>query len=221
MSTPQYFIDEVVADRDWRMRELEFIKKLDKKVLYNQLGEGELKVYYRMCIPTVYAHWEGFISTSFKNLIEILNKKSLLRCEVINEIFAFSQKKNFQTLAGKQSFKQRCEFSEKFILAYSQPIKIDAKLLDTKSNLRYEVLEEILSWFNINIDPYLPYKQDINKLVNTRNAIAHGENSVIISYLDLEKYIKKVNELFDITIVNLAQYVTMHGYKRTNCIDIN
>lgn len=74
MSTPQYFIDEVVADRDWRMRELEFIKKLDKKVLYNQLGEGELKVYYRMCIPTVYAHWEGFISTSFKNLIEIVIK---------------------------------------------------------------------------------------------------------------------------------------------------
>ncbi|HML90286.1 MAG TPA: MAE_28990/MAE_18760 family HEPN-like nuclease [Methylomusa anaerophila] len=148
--------------------------------------------------------------------IDLINKQNLSKNEVINELFAFSQKTTFQFLAGKQSFKQRCDFSEKFTMAFLKPIKIDPKLLDTKSNLRFEVLEEFLSWFNISITRYKPYKHDVNQLVNVRNAIAHGENSIILTYFDLEKYIKVVNDLFDITILNIHEYLLSQGYKKCN-----
>lgn len=207
-------INEIVADRDWRMQELEFLKKLDKRTLYNQVSEKERNIYYRMCIPIIYAHWEGFISSSFKSLIDCINAQNLSRDEIINELFAFSQKTNFQCLAGKQNFRQRCEFSEKFIISFSKPFKIDTKLLSTKSNLKFEVLEEILSWFNMQPIGYQPYKQQINQLVNIRNAIAHGENSIKITYNDLEKYIKVVNDLFDITITSLQKYLLNEEYRK-------
>lgn len=206
-------VDEISADRDWRMRDLAFIKKLDKRLLYGHLTQDELKIYYRMCIPTIYAHWEGFMVSSFKNLISFINSQNLTKDELKNEIFAFSHKDTFSTLAGKQSFKQRCEFSQKFLSTLIRPVKVDTKLFTTKSNLNYEMLEEALSWFCIDIQPYKKHKDNLNKLVNIRNAIAHGENSVQVSYLDIENYIKMVNELLDITIVCLDSYLSEELYK--------
>lgn len=209
-------INEIIADRDWRMRELEFLKKLDKRILYGHLSESELNAYYRMCIPIIYAHWEGFIVVSFKALINFINKQNLTKDEIINNLFTFSHRDTFRTLSGKQSFKQRCEFSEKFITMLSEPITIETKLFSTKSNLNYDMLKEAVSWFNISIEPYSKYKYSINKLVNVRNAIAHGEDSIKVTYANIENYIKIVNELFDITIMNINNYLTKRLYIVSN-----
>lgn len=64
--------NEIIASREWRMRELEDLKKVGILAL-NTYPKKVKNQYYRMCIPYIYAHWEGFIVESFKQLISFLN----------------------------------------------------------------------------------------------------------------------------------------------------
>ena len=64
--------NEIMASREWRVRELENLKKVGILALNNYLPKVKDQ-YYRMCIPYIYAHWEGFVVESFKQLISFLN----------------------------------------------------------------------------------------------------------------------------------------------------
>lgn len=105
--------EEILASREWRIRELEALKKIG----IIALNEYPLKVkqqYYRMCIPYIYAHWEGFVVESFKLLITYLNNEHLDKKMVINELYTFSLQNVLKPLAGKQSFESKYENRNSF-----------------------------------------------------------------------------------------------------------
>lgn len=68
--------EEIMASKEWRIRELEALKKIGIIAL-NEYPLREQQQYYRMCIPYIYAHWEGFVVESFKLLITYLNNEQL------------------------------------------------------------------------------------------------------------------------------------------------
>lgn len=47
--------NEIIASREWRMRELEDLKKVGILAL-NTYPQKVKNQYYRMCIPYIYAH---------------------------------------------------------------------------------------------------------------------------------------------------------------------
>ena len=81
--------EEIMASKEWRIRELEALKKIGIIAL-NEYPLREQQQYYRMCIPYIYAHWEGFVVESFKLLITYLNNEQLDKKNVINELYTFS-----------------------------------------------------------------------------------------------------------------------------------
>ena len=107
--------EEIMASKEWRIRELEALKKIGIIAL-NEYPLREQQQYYRMCIPYIYAHWEGFVVESFKLLITYLNNEQLDKKNVINELYTFSLQKVLKPLAGKQSFEQSYQFVEKFVM---------------------------------------------------------------------------------------------------------
>lgn len=200
-------IDEIIASRTWRIRELEQLK-----IVYVLNVKAQLKSfnqqYLRMCIPYIYAHWEGFIVESFKMLIDYLNSLELDNQKLSIQIFTFSQLATIKTLSGKQSFSQCNNFTNKFRNnIISRKLTIDRKDFSTKSNLNYEQLQNIFSWFAMDIELCEPFKNDINKLVNLRNQIAHGENGIIIEYNIVENYVIILQELFDSIIIYFERYI--------------
>ena len=116
--------EEIIASKEWRIRELEALKKIGIIAL-NEYPLREQQQYYRMCIPYIYAHWEGFVVESFKSLITYLNNEQLNKKSVINELYTFSLQKVLKPLAGKQSFEQSYQFVEKFVKEF------DKELYDT------------------------------------------------------------------------------------------
>lgn len=96
-------IEEIYASREWRIHELENLKLIALEQ-FVQKDEILAKQYYRMCIPYIYAHWEGYIVETFKLLIEYLNSLSLQKHQVKPELQTFAVLKNLRPLAGKQSF---------------------------------------------------------------------------------------------------------------------
>lgn len=167
--------EEIIASKEWRIRELEALKKIGIIAL-NEYPLRQKEQYYRMCIPYIYAHWEGFVVESFKSLITyFLNNEHLEKKIVINELYTFSLQNVLRPLAGKQGFEQSCQFVEKFVTSFDRELYIESSLLTANSNLNYKQMAIILNKFGMN-NCLEKYKSDINQLVNQRNSIAHGEN---------------------------------------------
>ncbi len=202
--------EEILASREWRIRELEALKKIG----IIALNEYPLKVkqqYYRMCIPYIYAHWEGFVVESFKLLITCLNNEHLDKKMVINELYTFSLQNVLKPLAGKQSFEQSYQFVERFVEDFDKELYIDTSLLSANSNLNYKQMTNILSKFGME-NCLEGYKEDINQLVNQRNSIAHGENGIIIEEKHVSNKISVLQELFDSIILEFENYLSQKMY---------
>lgn len=84
--------------------------------------------------------------------------------------------------------------------------------LDTKSNLKYEVLQKILHIFEMNEDNIVEYKSKMNTLVSLRNSIAHGENSVLIDSEKMNENIDLVVALIDVMLLKQIQFAQSEAY---------
>lgn len=62
-------IDEIAQSSEWREGEF-------AKFKVNANGVDEV-LWCRMCIPMIYAHWEGFVSSSLRELLRFLNNLAL------------------------------------------------------------------------------------------------------------------------------------------------
>ncbi|MCI9128373.1 MAG: hypothetical protein HFG28_14635 [Eubacterium sp.] len=202
--------NEIIASREWRMRELEDLKKVGILAL-NTYPQKVKNQYYRMCIPYIYAHWEGFIVESFKQLISFLNDLHLDKKLVRNELYAFSLQDILKPLAGKQSFEQTCQFAQKFTENYDRALYIDPALLTAKSNLNYKQLVVILEKFGME-NCLTKYQGEINQLVNQRNRIAHGENGITVEYVNISDKISMLQEIFDLMILKFEEYLSERMY---------
>ena len=202
--------NEIIASKDWRIRELEGLKKVGVLALsaYPQKVKDQ---YYRMCIPYIYAHWEGFIVESFKQLISYLNDLNLDKRLVRNELYAFSLQDILKPLAGKQSFEHTCQFAEKFTRDYERALYIDPALLTAKSNLNFKQLVIILDKFGME-NCLTEYQNEINQLVNQRNRIAHGENGITVDYANILNKVDMLQEIFDSMILKFDEYLSERMY---------
>lgn len=205
--------EEIIASKEWRVRELESIKKIGIIAL-NEYPRREQQQYYRMCIPYIYAHWEGFVVESFKLLITYLNHEGLDKKLVINELYTFSLQKVLKPLAGKQSFEQLHQFVEKFVKEFDGALYIEPSLFTVNSNLNYKQMVNLLSKFGMN-NCLEKYKLDINQLVNQRNSIAHGENGIIIEKNHVSNKISMLQEVFDLVIMEFENYLSQKLYLKS------
>ena len=203
-------IEEIYSSREWRIQELENLKLIAMKHFYKEDVNLAIQ-YYRMCIPYIYAHWEGYIVETFRLLIEYLNGLDLEKQKVIPELQTFAVLKNLRPLAGKQGFEQCQQFVVQFGNDYKRPWLISYDNFSTNSNLNYKQLTTIFLWFGLDVQ-LDSYKSNINSLVNQRNRIAHGENSINISFEAISKYIEDINAIFDVLLLAIENYVSDERY---------
>ena len=165
-----------------------------------------------MTLPMIYAHWEGYVVESYRLIFEFINRINLSSDEVTYKILTYANNNSYNSLKGKHSFEQKCKFTENFLSVMKSNIKISGKI-DTKSNLKFEVFIALLNIFNIDVSNFNEFKFELDKLVNIRNSIAHGENSYILSYNDIERYIEFVTKLMDRLLIEEAKFIEAKGFK--------
>lgn len=203
-------IEEIIQLSEWRKRELEALKKISLVSLSN-LSEEVKRQFLRMSILYVYAHWEGYVIEAFKVLIGYLNELKLKNSEVNINLLVFSRKTEFQKLTGNLKFSKCCDFAYKLYGMKGDEFSIDQKHFSTNSNLRYSQLERIFEWFKME-NTIKQYENDIDKLVNIRNRIAHGENGIIIEYDNLNETINIMIDIFDRIILSINDYLKEEKY---------
>ncbi|WP_299493524.1 MAE_28990/MAE_18760 family HEPN-like nuclease [uncultured Shewanella sp.] len=200
-------IDEIQAENNWRDGELATFKVNPQKV------DGSL--WNRMCLPMIYAHWEGYVVSSLKLLIDYLNSLKLNPSEVPTNLIVLGLGTKYNSLSGKQSFDQKVVFTDSFIEIFQKKISFK-KDIDTKSNLNSNVLKELCTVFGFNFESFKGVIGDIDRIVMFRNRIAHGENSILPDSENIEKYIVSITQATDLLLTEIDNFVSNENFRLKN-----
>lgn len=187
------FLQKISEEYSWRRREMILYKgKIPTKTSDIQT------VLLRAAIPFIYAHWEGFIKVGMSLYLKYVSDLHLKHNELKPPFIALSLSNTISSFDSKSILK-KVELVSMMIDKMESRSNVPKKnIINTKSNLRYEVLEEIL--FNVDLNHHgLNNKEEvIDSLVDTRNHIAHGE----YKYISYDTYIS-----FNEEILNLLERV--------------
>lgn len=159
----------VEEDFAWRRKELKIIK--------DQIPSNPSPLQsaaLRFSVPILYAHWEGFVKKSCEYYLEFVSNKYLPHRDLKSQFIALSLNRKFGKLEIK-NIEEKTKTVEFLISEFDKSANIPIKnVIQTKSNLRYEVFEEIVFILDLDASLFSSKKSLIDDLVDARNNIAHG-----------------------------------------------
>lgn len=174
MARKAYTYDQLTKliseDYAWRRKELKIIKD---QIPLNQSPKQNAAL--RFAVPILYAHLEGFVKKSTELYLEYIAKKHLKHSELKPQFIALSLSKKLGDLEIK-NLEEKTKTVEFLLTEINKSSNILTKnVIQTKSNLKYKILEEILFVIGIDETKFTSFKSLVNDLVDARNNIAHGD----------------------------------------------
>lgn len=193
-------LNDINSNMTWRLNELREFKNIA-----NKLNDYQAKILLKSLIPMVYAHWEGFIVSTMKIVFQYLNQLNLRSDDYCYIYLTTAYENSLSNLEKSTNFDKRKKHLKNLYDNFSKQVQFNDKI-DTKSNLKFDVLTEICKKINLDESNFLGYKEDLNMLVHIRNGIAHGDTESIVfeNYEAVEKYIDLLENLM-IDFVNQIQ----------------
>lgn len=209
----EQLILEITHERDWRIYEIDIYRRTPFRYT-NELFVPHHSRYWRMCIPMIYAHWEGFVISSFRLLTNYLNDLNLNYSQITQNLVLLDNRVRFGYLQGNCTIGQQKRFLNELFLAQQQNINFASNIvISAKSNLNYKQLIKILTDFDLVPSSKLNNnKNTIEKLVTFRNKIAHGENSVIVTHQDISQISTSITICIDEILLMIADYTNNQKY---------
>nr|WP_319396482.1 MAE_28990/MAE_18760 family HEPN-like nuclease [uncultured Desulfobacter sp.] len=192
------FLKEINEDIQWRMGELATIKTLPFRYSINEKHKNFLIQYL---VPSCYSIWEGYVKQAFEIYTRKLNDLALSIDNISIQLVSHTLNSNFQQISDGISNQRQVEkYVDRLLKFTNDEFKISSKL-PTRSNVNIDVINEILTRYNLKILPEKPYKSLLNKLLRYRNSIAHGDNSIPVLITNVEE--------FSMTIINLMHDISI------------
>lgn len=207
-------------------QELEKLKKRELRCFENNNGLYKL-------ILSVYASYEFTVKRMFEYVLEIIDKEVINISDLNVNIKALYFKEDLDDLRKKinpqsqQSSQQiKEEISKKVVRIFShfEEVKVFStkdNMINTKSNLKLDVLLEIIYYFDIESSLIKPYDSYIKTLVHHRNNIAHGnqrfadslpQNIMPINEKNYEKLCEEIINLINDLYNYIKAYVDQKNY---------
>lgn len=200
--------DKVVEDFSWRRKELTLLKnKIPREK--NSLQSALI----RATVPLLYAHWEGFVKVNMSYYLEYVSNKYLKNSELKTSFVALSLQSKLGDL-NNSSFSNRTKIIDFILNDLEKQSKIPRKnIINTKSNLSYNVLQEILFILDLEDNHIESQKELINDLVNERNYIAHGEHT-LIDFDTFENFYNDIIALMEYLRTIIENNAILEKYKK-------
>lgn len=203
--------DKLTADLARRKKEITYLKTAISK----SSGSSQAS-FMRAGVTILYAHWEGFIKASANfYLFYVINKMSDKRLKIHSTFQISALWNTFRK--NENNIKNPILFTEKvapIVLEGCKPENFGS-VFDFTSNVNSEEVEKIMVLLGLDHTTLLdtedtslpPPKNVIDvKLVDTRNAIAHGEHRELAldDYELVEKLTLGLMDSFSNIILNAA-----------------
>jgi len=202
--------DKLDKDISWRKKEL-----IDYKfVIDKNKNTTQVKPLIRGGIALSYAHWEGFVKSASSIYVGYISTRKIPMHLLQVNLITLSYLKRLNR--GK-SVEDCITLVEEIIYHKNKPCKINDKdVIDTKSNLNFRVLKDIIQLLGLEINHFENNENFINKkLVEPRNDIAHGTYRDV-DYEDFKTVYEKIIPLMEHFKTLIENICTLEQFKRND-----
>lgn len=205
-------LETISKDLDWRESEIAGMRIL---LLSTAISEGQRNGLLRAAWAMLYAHYEGFCKEALTIFFDAISGSGAVCSDLPQptKLYALAQKlRGLRQMANQNLLPAVVDFSSCHLEAL--PIFPE---VDTKSNLWPNVLIDLLESADLNTCKVKEHELKLKTLVGRRNAIAHGNNSLIHEvsyYLTFEKVVYDV--MYDLAMqvdsrLNMPPYSAEQG----------
>jgi hypothetical protein len=190
--TAEQVSDALSKDLIWRRKELTALRFLIESTRQPDENHSLL----RASVALLYAHWEGFIKNAALIYLEFVRLQRLKNKDLAANFVAISVRSKLKAAQASDGIASHLAVT-KFFLSEMEDRGNIPNTISTKSNLSSLVLKEIVLALGLDFSFFEPKAILIDeKLVGTRNTIAHGEH-VLISRSDYEAVYHQILSMLD------------------------
>lgn len=218
------FRSDMEESLSWRVNEIVTLKNL--------LREDNRVPVVKTLIVMLYAHFEGFFKDCLECYIKYINSTELPLSRFNNSIITASLNREYAAFENMNrkckeltsvppteeflhKFHRRRELTLKFASDYlNRKIRIDEKIINTKSNLDYSVVQENMYVLGLDYNYFSEKQDNITQLVRLRNSVAHGSQKEPIEFTRFEKIEKDIFEIMEEIIIYLFQFCSEKKFLR-------
>ena len=167
--TREDFAATMADSVDRRREEISLVQR----VVANEKDTTLEQTASMMALPTLYAHWEGFVKEAVGEYIEFVEKQDLQILQADPTIFSFAIRKRLKGLIQSGSIEKMTNFAAWIIGCGTGPMRFEDKSVVTGGNLSFNNLKDLCDSLKIDVEKLKDDKRKIDSLVNRRNNIAH------------------------------------------------
>lgn len=206
-------LDEGMA---WRRVELQALKAAISDAEQRSPASPLTRALARSGITMLYAHWEGYVKDSCSAYVEFITVRRL-RCDELSDGLLRTVLESL----GKKAVAGDEEALQALFDAVRRPTDSRARIpktsmVDTKSNLRFKVLCDILLQIGFSAETFHTKDKLIDKsLCDRRNSIAHGREDFPAPG-DFTDLLTDVLEMMDQVRTLVMAGARLKSYRRTD-----
>lgn len=216
------FRSDMEDSLSWRVNEFLALKNL--------LRSDNSVPVVKTLIVMLYAHFEGFFKDCLECYIKYINSTNLTLSNFIDTVITASLSREYMAFEDSNrkckeltsvppaeeflhKYHRRRELTKKFTSNYlDKKIRIDEKIINTKSNLDYGVLQENLYILGFDYNYFMDKQNNITKLVRLRNSVAHGSQREPIDFTEFEKIEEDILGIMEEMIKYLYRFCLEERY---------
>lgn len=204
-------LDEGMA---WRRVELQALKAAITDAERQSPNSPLSRALARSGVAMLYAHWEGYVKDACTAYVEFIARRRL-RCDELSDGLLRTVLESL----GRRAVTGDGEALSALIDAVRRPSDSRARIpklamVDTKSNLRFKVLCEILTQIGFSADDFMTKDKLIDvSLCDQRNSIAHGRENFPTPG-DFTTLLNEVFEMMECVGDTIMSGARMKSYRR-------
>lgn len=175
--TEEQLIEQLTGDRTWRLREIS-----DLKSAIRRADRNLQRVLLRALVALCYAHWEGYVRFSAKKFLEHISLRRFTYSQLDRQFLRNYFLPRLAALStNKSNLSDRCKLIDEILDSEgSRFSRVNTDLINTKSNLNFEVFSDICIVCGLDPRSFETSSGFIDVLLlKRRNSIAHGEETFV------------------------------------------
>lgn len=193
MNEVELALARIADNLDGRFAELTSLRLL----VLTQVGKRLEFSMVRTAIPMIYAQWEGYVKEVCQLYLEHV-ESVVKRClDLHPAMLGYLWTPFLQRMASGLNAQSKTALAYDVVKSLEQTVifRNAEKAINTKSNLTYEVLEEIAASLCLDISGLAGWKRHLNALVHLRNSIAHGARPTSLRLEDFDQHAEAIRGL--------------------------
>lgn len=204
------FSAQITEDRNWRIKEIS-----DLKAAIRRGDENLQRVLLRALVTICYAHWEGYVRFSARKYLQHVALRRFQYGELDRQFFRNYFLPRLAALSiSSISIADRCALIDEILTSSDRRFsRVNADLINTNANLNFDVFADICLVCGVPAQQFEAKSTFIDViLLNRRNAIAHGEETLVV-LADLDEISADTIALMRAFGDSLENHVVLQTYK--------